>query len=119
MIEKNKKYNIDLNINKEIVDNFLQEYDIWYSNNKKYIVKKLNEDNKFHKKFLSLFSKEKIAKMNIDKYVIGKKNNSFCWWVEHKLSSLGDIRGGRLTAYSRFGLYFNKKGSVGKCRGNL
>ncbi len=109
MIEKNKKYNIDLNINKEIVDNFLQEYDIWYSNNKKDIVKKLNEDNKFHKKFLSLFSKEKIAKMNIDKYVIGKKNNSFCWWVEHKLSSLGDIRGGRLTAYSRFGLYFNKK----------
>ena len=110
MIEKIKKYNnFDLNINKEIVNNFLQEYDIWYSNNKKDIVKKLNEDNKFHKKFLSLFSKEKIAKMNIDKYVIGKKNNSFCWWVEHKLSSLGDIRGGRLTAYSRFGLYFNKK----------
>ena len=109
MIEKIKKYNIDLNINKEYIDNFLQEYDIWYSNNKKDIVKKLNEDNKFHKKFLSLFSKEKIAKMNIDKYVIGKKNNSFCWWVEHKLSSLGDIRGGRLTAYSRFGLYFNKK----------
>lgn len=110
MIEKIKKYNnFDLNINKEIVNNFLQEYDIWYSNNKKDIVKKLNEDNKFHKKFLSLFSKEKIAKMDIDKYVIGKKNNSFCWWVEHKLSSLGDIRGGRLTAYSRFGLYFNKK----------
>lgn len=109
MIEKIKKYNVDLNINKEIIDNFLREYDIWYSNNKKDIVKKLNEDNKFHKKFLSLFSKEKIEKMNIDKYVIGKKNNSFCWWVEHKLSSLGDIRGGRLTAYSRFGLYFNKK----------
>ena len=113
MIEKIKKYNVDLNISKEIIDNFLREYDIWYSNNKEDIVKKLNEDIKFHKKFLSLFSKEKIEKMNIDKYVIGKKigkkNNSFCWWVEHKLSSLGDIRGGRLTAYSRFGLYFNKK----------
>ena len=79
MIEKNKKYNIDLKINKEYIDDFLREYDIWYSNNKKDIVKKFNKDIKLHEKFLSLFPKEKIAKMNIDKYVIGKKNNSFCW----------------------------------------
>lgn len=105
MIEKNKK----LKINKEYIDNFLREYDIWYSNNKEDIVKKINKDIKLHEKFLSLFPKEKIEKMNIDEYVIGKKTESFCWWVEKNLSDLGDIRGGRLTAYSRFGIYFNKE----------
>ena len=109
MIEKNKKYNIDLKINKEYIDDFLREYDIWYSNNKEDIVKKFNNDIKVHKEFLSLFPKAKIAEMNIDEYVIGKKTKSFCWWVEHELSSLGDIRGGRLTSYSRFGIYFNKE----------
>ena len=110
MIEKNKKYNnIDLNINKEYLDNFLREYDIWYSNNKEDIVKKFNNDIKLHKEFLSLFPKEKIKEMNIDEYVIGKKTKSFCWWVEHELSSLGDISGGKLNAYSRFGIYFNKE----------
>ena len=96
-------------MNKEIIDNFLQEYDIWYSNNKKDIVKELNNDKKRHKEFLSLFPKKKIAKMNIDEYVIGKKTKSFCWWVEDNLRNLGDIRGGRLTSYSRFGLYFDKE----------
>lgn len=109
MIEKNKKYNIDLKINKKYIDDFLREYDIWYSNNKEDIVKKFNKDIKLHKEFLSLFPKAKIEEMNIDEYVIGKKTKSFCWWVEKNLSDLGDIRGGRLTAYSRFGIYFNKQ----------
>ena len=105
MIEKNKK----LRINKEYIDDFLREYDIWYSNNKKDIEKQFNDDIKLYEKFLSLFPKEKIKEMNIDEYVIGNKTNSFCWWVEQNLSDLGDIRGGRLTAYSRFGIYFNKE----------
>lgn len=105
MIEKNKK----LKINKEYIDDFLREYDIWYSNNKKDIEKQFNDDIKLHEEFLSLFPKEKIKEMNIDEYVIGNKTNSFCWWVEQNLSDLGDIRGGRLTAYSRFGIYFNKE----------
>lgn len=109
MIEKIKKYNVDLNISKEIIDNFLREYDIWYSNNKEDMEKKLNEDIKLHEEFLSLFPKEKIEKMNIDEYVIGKKTESFCWWVERNLSDLGNIGGGRLTAYSRFGIYFDKE----------
>lgn len=95
-------------INKETSYNFLWKYDIWYSKNKENIEKELNNDIKLHKEFLSLFSIEKIKNMTIDEYVIGK-SNSFCWWVEPNLSNLGDIRGGRLTAYSRFGLYFNKK----------
>ena len=66
MIEKNKKYNIDLKINKEYIDDFLREYDIWYSNNKEDIVEKFNNDIKLHKEFLSLFPKEKIKEMNID-----------------------------------------------------
>lgn len=105
MIEKNKK----LKINKEYIDDFLREYDIWYSNNKKDIEKQFNDDIKLHEEFLSLFPKEKIKEMNIDEYVIGNKTNSFCWWVEQNLSDLGDIRGGKLNAYSRFGLYFDKK----------
>ncbi len=105
MIEKNKK----LKINKEYIDDFLREYDIWYSNNKKDIEKQFNDDIKLHEEFLFLFPKEKIKEMNIDEYVIGNKTNSFCWWVEQNLSDLGDIRGGRLTAYSRFGIYFNKE----------
>lgn len=109
MIEKNKKYNFDLNISKEMIDNFLREYDIWYSNNKEDMEKKLNADIKLHEEFLSLFPREKIEEMNIDEYVIGKKTKSFCWWVERNLSDLGDIGGGRLTAYSRFGIYFNKE----------
>ncbi|MDD1360741.1 DUF3883 domain-containing protein [Metamycoplasma hyosynoviae] len=103
------KDNTELKIRQEIIDEFLKKYDEWYSNNKINIEKYLKKCNELHNKFLEKFSHEKIEKLQIDDYVIGKRkeNESFCYWVEGKLSKLGDIRGGRLTASSRFGLYYS------------
>jgi len=97
------------------MDNFisgelLNKYDYWSfvagESEKRY---RIDEANKL-KEFLSLFPVERIASMTIDDYVVGKHtNSSFCWWVENKLRSLGNIGRGRLNAYQLYGIYYSSK----------
>ncbi|WMJ77797.1 MULTISPECIES: HNH endonuclease [unclassified Sedimentibacter] len=58
-------------------------------------------------KFIQLFPKNQIINMELDDYVVGKGKESFCYWLETKLSELGSIKGGS-TADKKFGLYYNK-----------
>ncbi|MDO7977726.1 HNH endonuclease [Oceanotoga teriensis] len=46
--------------------------------------------------------------MNLDDYVVGKKKESFCYYLENTLSDLGSIKGGPATADKKFGVYYNK-----------
>lgn len=97
------------------MDNFisgelLNKYDYWSlvvgENEKRY---RIDEAKKL-KEFLSLYPVERIGLMSIDDYVVGKHtNSSFCWWVENKLRSLGNIGRGRLNAYQLYGIYYNSK----------
>ena len=55
--------------------------------------------------FTSYFNSSKIAKMNIDDFVIGKGENNFCRKIERDLDGLGRIIGS--TAF-KFGVYFGR-----------
>lgn len=79
------------------MNEFVEKYNYWYEENKK-----------FFKVFSDKYPKDKISKLKIDEYVVGKKGQSFCWWVDNKLSSLGDIRG-ELTADQLYGIYYSHK----------
>lgn len=58
-------------------------------------------------KFIQLFPKNQLMKMQIDDYVVGKGSESFCYWMETKLKELGSIKGGA-PADKKFGLYYSK-----------
>lgn len=61
--------------------------------------------------FVKTFPIEEILEMDIDDYVVGKKNEngdeSFCYWLETKLMELGKIKGGT-TADKKFGVYYGQ-----------
>lgn len=90
------------------MNNFLERYDCWCASNEQEINKRAKRDNALLKKFLERFPVDAIPGMAIDDYVIGKRESSFCWWVETNLSELGDIRGGQLSAFQRFGIYYSR-----------
>lgn len=54
------------------------------------------------------FSIERINKMKIDDYVLGKGECTFCRFIEYKLKSLGDIRG---ATAAKYGVYYGKRGA--------
>jgi predicted HNH restriction endonuclease len=58
--------------------------------------------------FIEKFPSDKINNMNLDDYVVGKKKESFCYYLENILSDLGSIKGGPATADKKFGVYYNK-----------
>lgn len=88
---------------------FLEKYDFWESVNKKDIDEYKSKSNKLLTEFLLRFDIKSLINIKIEDYVVGNKtNNSFCWWVETKLRDFGDIRGGQLTAFQRFGIYYDK-----------
>ncbi len=91
-----------------VISSFLEKYDYWYSLNRKRLEEKLDDGEKRLSEFIKLFSLERIENLTIDEYVCGKGDkSSFCWWVEQNLSMFGDIRGGRMTASHRFGIYYD------------
>lgn len=58
--------------------------------------------------FVSDFSVERIRRLKIDEYVIGKgSKTSFCYRLERQLGALGDMRG---STSSVFVVYYGKKG---------
>jgi len=58
--------------------------------------------------FVKQYPSKQIEKMQLDDYVVGKEKESFCYWLETKLRSLGSIKGGS-PADKKFGIYYNKK----------
>mgnify|MGYP002625743627 CR=1 FL=1 len=65
------------------------------------------EQEKLRKEFVSDYSLQKISKLKIDDYVIGKGKNSFCKRLEFDLEGLGQIRG---SPASRYGIWFGVHG---------
>ena len=59
------------------------------------------------RKFLSLFSKEKLMNLKLEDYALQKgeseSKNSFCYWLENELKGLGNIHG---ATARKFGIYF-------------
>ena len=94
---------------------FLEKYDFWYSENKKEILKNHEKAIKLLNQFKEKYSVDFIKNMQIDDYIVGKEDDdgktreTFCWWVETNTRGLCEIRGGRLNAYQRFGIYYNAK----------
>lgn len=73
------------------------------------IKSKLEKELPKLKKFLSEFPKDKIKELKKEAYVVGfGKKDTFCYWLETELMSLGKIKGGT-TADKKFGIYFNKE----------
>jgi hypothetical protein len=57
--------------------------------------------------FVEKFPIKSILKMTLDEYVQGKRSHdSFCYWMENRLKSLGDIHGG---TSEKFGVYYSKE----------
>jgi hypothetical protein len=65
------------------------------------------ERESLRRDFEKLFPRDKILKLKPDEYVQGKGNKeSFCYWIEWKLSELGHIQG---TPVKKFGVFHSKK----------
>ena len=64
------------------------------------------KDKELIQTFLKLYPKEKIKDLTLEKYCIGTgSNNSFCWWIERGLTSLGLYSPGSSKTYK---IWFNK-----------
>lgn len=73
---------------------------------RKKINKEYFEIEKIRNDFISKFSLEKIKGLSIDDYVVGKESKeSFCYLIENKLKSLGDMHG---ATSLKFGIYYSK-----------
>lgn len=58
--------------------------------------------------FIQKFPISDITSIALDDYVVGKQSHdSFCYWLETELRSLGSIKGGA-AADKKFGIYFSK-----------
>lgn len=64
------------------------------------------------KAFVAFFTRDKIANMTLDEYVIGKqiKENNFCYGLEITLQALGRINGA--ASSQKFGVYYIKEEGV-------
>ena len=91
----------------EKVEEIKKRYNEWFQENKKDIISREKEVYASINAFLNKFTVTNIMNMEIDDYVEGKNNyDSFCYWVENKLRSAGDIHGA--TVY-KFGIFYSKK----------
>ena len=78
------------------------------SKNYEYDKKRDEEQLKIRESFVTHFTLDKLKTMSIDEYIEGKDSkSSFCYQIEHKMKSIGDIRGAFLMP--KFGLYYSKK----------
>lgn len=93
----------------EIIEQFFEKYDLWFSINKKEIVEQENKNQNLLHKFLERFTFSYIQNMEIDDYAVGKGGDPFCNWVEMKLQDYGDIHAQRLNAWQKFGIYYSAK----------
>lgn len=77
-------------------------------------IKSIENELAVREEFVKKFDVDKILKMNIDDYVIGKAGieekgkDSFCYLIETGMIKLGEMRGARV---SKFGVWYSKKES--------
>lgn len=70
----------------QIVNNLIQAFDV---NNKEARLER-EKQQKLLSEFHEAFPKEKLKELTLESYSIGTgKNDSFCWWIERGLQSLG------------------------------
>ncbi|MFA6796736.1 MAG: hypothetical protein WCR63_04130 [Bacilli bacterium] len=94
--------------NATTINEVIAKYNYWEKENKAWLTSHEKKCSKLLNEFKTKFPISSIGTIAIDQYVVGKKtNDSFCWWVENCLRDLGDIRGGQLTAFQRFGIYYD------------
>lgn len=92
------------------VYNFIDKYNYWFKANQKEILEKEKNNMSLIGKFIQEFSEENIKKMQINEYVMGNDNeNSFCYWIEEKFKSCGNIKKVILTKPQKYGMYFDKR----------
>lgn len=86
----------------QIIDNLIQSFDV---NNKEARVEREKRQqllSDFHK----TFPKEKLKELTLESYSIGTgENDSFCWWIERGLQSLGYYFPGSSLSYK---VYWSK-----------
>lgn len=74
--------------------------------------KKVLKLKKEREKFLKLFSEKKLKSLKLEQYALQKEKteskNSFCYWIETKLETLGNIHGAKA---DKFGIYYGVKKS--------
>lgn len=64
--------------------------------------------NRLRIKFVKDYSINKISNFELEEYIIGKRNPTFCHRIENELNSWGDIHNSRAI---KFGVYFGRRGS--------
>ena len=77
-----------------------------------FIIEKKMKNEKLYKlkqEFLEYWSLDKLEKITLEEYTDTKRENSFCYWLEHITRDLGSIVGG--SSY-KFGIY--KMGATSK-----
>ena len=87
-------------INLEEFNQKLMEFEIWRKANSP----KFSEMEALRLEFIKKFPINNLKDLSLDQYVIGKPD-SFCYWLEIKLASLGSIRG---SSAFKFGIYLGK-----------
>jgi hypothetical protein len=86
----------------------LREYQREFEDERKNFITGFNEINEIRKKFVNDYSVDKLVKLTLDEFVIGKgKSNTFCNRIENELNSWGNIHGSNAR---KFGLYFGTFG---------
>ena len=64
------------------------------------------KDKELIQRFTTLYPKENLEKLTLERYCIGTgTNNSFCWWIERGLASLSRYSPGSSKTYQ---IWFNK-----------
>lgn len=87
---------------KEIIDGYIKTFD---STNER-VVNEREVKKKLISEFQSKFPMTKLKDMSLEDYCIGTdENNSFCWWIERGLRSLGTYSPFTSTRYL---IYWNK-----------
>ncbi len=78
-----------------------------YETERRGLLSEIKGMERLRKQFLKRFPISSISKMTLDDYCLGLEGwqDSFCYWVEKKLKSLGDIHGS--TAH-KFGVYYGR-----------
>jgi hypothetical protein len=88
--------------------NELREYQIEFEKKRSEIPSKFKELFKKREQFTKDYSIKAISSFELDDYVIGKGQLSFCYRIENELNEWGNIHG---SPAKKFGIYFGVEGN--------
>lgn len=67
-----------------------------------YVEENLEKKESLRKQFVDEFPLDSIKDMELEKYALGKKQNSLSWWLEYNSVELGSIKGGTANKHKIF-----------------